>query len=593
MTTSHGRRIQSRRALAIMAWVSLMGVAGLLWYGQEKGVIRIQAWEPAALLLSAYSAFLAIFGWLLFAPERRSAEESPALFFSGMLTLIPPCFIAYHLMPPSSPLRGWLTLGIFVFGLIAILSPLPDEVFAVPRDRKSYLQPLTDSYLSVLDAEEPPLDLQSLVPRSYRTLTRDDSGTTTTLEQGLPPTGNSGVARDPWTDPFYGTGRSLSQVGSSQRSAYSESRTRSADPRPATAPLREPVSEISVVDATDRESAYRNPPDRGTSLGRTFRRDSSSPDQSPNEHRDRSELQTGEFSPGSAQEHPGTSSPPPLSVIPPAPPSEQVLSSTAIRPPMIPRSAFAPRESRTPNYKTPAASTPTSPARPPLTEPYRRTPPAVGFQSPSAPVNSPPASPAIPRELPSLQAPATDPLFGLGAMTAAAPLASSATYDDLLQSAVAEFSTRTNPSQPIPQSNLYELDRRIKELQVDDDDEEDFSRDSSSSSTMSPATRTSPLNDVKMERIKDEFGGEMVDGTIRVFFEVGQKRAHLHVPFSPPLGGLPEVECEAIGDDSVRCKVAVRQTYGIRIEARRSDASRALNTEIGFAAVYTPPSRRS
>ena len=71
------------------------------------------------------------------------------------------------------------------------------------------------------------------------------------------------------------------------------------------------------------------------------------------------------------------------------------------------------------------------------------------------------------------------------------------------------------------------------------------------------------------------------------------KRAHLHVPFSPPLEGLPEVECEAISDDSVRCKVAVRQPYGIRIEARRSDASVALHTDVGFAAVYTPPSRRS
>ena len=51
MTSSHGRRIQSRRALAIMAWVSLVVIAGMLWYGQENGVIRIQAWEPAALLL--------------------------------------------------------------------------------------------------------------------------------------------------------------------------------------------------------------------------------------------------------------------------------------------------------------------------------------------------------------------------------------------------------------------------------------------------------------------------------------------------------------------------------------------------------------
>ena len=149
-----------------------------------------------------------------------------------------------------------------------------------------------------------------------------------------------------------------------------------------------------------------------------------------------------------------------------------------------------------------------------------------------------------------------------------------------------------------PATNVFELDRRIKEeeaqdLQEIDSDINSTMKNSTMNSAVTPTTRTSPLSDVKMERIKDEYGGEMVDGTIGVFFEVGQKRAHLHVPFSPPLEGLPEVECEAINDDSVRCKVAVRQPYGIRIEARRSDASRALNTEIGFAAVYTPSSRRS
>ena len=183
-------------------------------------------------------------------------------------------------------------------------------------------------------------------------------------------------------------------------------------------------------------------------------------------------------------------------------------------------------------------------------------------------------------------------MLGLGSMTAAAPLASSATFDDALKSAVAEFTTVTEPSRQ-PVTNIFELDRQIKAEQAHNLRDIDAESDSATKSTASPTARTSPLNDVKMERIKDEYGGEMVDGTIRVFFEVGQKRAHLHVPFSPPLEGLPEVECEAVSDDSVRCKVAVRQPYGIRIEARRSDASRALNTDIGFAAVYTPPSRRS
>ena len=142
------------------------------------------------------------------------------------------------------------------------------------------------------------------------------------------------------------------------------------------------------------------------------------------------------------------------------------------------------------------------------------------------------------------------------------------------------------------ETDLRELDRRIREQEAKDEQDEHLEGDSVMQSAMSPTARTSPLNDVKMERLKDDLGGEMIDGTIRVFFEVGQKRAHLHVPFSPPLAGLPEVECEAVSDDSVRCKVAVRQPYGIRIEARRSDASRALQTDIGFAAVYTPSPRR-
>ena len=604
MTSSHGRRIQSRRALAIMAWVSLVIVAGLLWYGQENGIIRIQAWEPAALLLSAYSAFLAIFGWLLFAPERRSTEESPALFFSGMLTLIPPCFIAYHLMPPSSPLRGWLTLGIFVFGLIAILSPLPDEVFAVPRDRKSYLQPLTDCYLSALDVEEPQLDLQNLLPRSYRTFTGLTSDRESIRDTGQA-TSSAGTPRDPWTDPFYGTGRSLSQVGSSRKSTYSESRSRGSD---------------------RYQNEYRERP------------------QTPID-----ELALGpvhEFSPPTLTM---SLTPPPLPPIPPAIPSE-VITSGFSRPPMMARSAFAPRESRAPNFQpattsSPAASEtsanpkPASTGRRPLTEPVGRTTPAVGFQTPpvSRPITSspPPAPsyrgspPVVPQQRPAAPAPLiADTMLGLGSMTAAAPSASSATFDDVLKSAVAEFTTVTEPSRGAPKTadvlrplldtetrpsdsrvpnqrtsaaaavrlpapNIFELDRQIKEEEAQDTQEIDSEIDSTAKTTLTLTTRTSPLSDVTMERIKDEFGGEMVDGTIRVFFEVGQKRAHLHVPFSPPLEGLPEVECEAISDDSVRCKVAVRQPYGIRIEARRSDASVALHTDVGFAAVYTPPSRRS
>ena len=642
MTTSHGRRIQSRRALAMMAWVSLVVIAGLLWYGQENDLIRIQAWEPAALMLSAYAAFLAIFGWLLFAPERKSAEESPALFFSGMLTLIPPCFIAYHLMPPSSPIRGWLTLGVFVFGLIAILSPLPDEVFAVPRDRKSYLQPLTDCYLSILDVEAPQLELESLVPRTYSGMA--ERGT----QDRQPPT-TGGGPRDPWTDPFYGTGRQMSEVGSARRATYSESRSRSSDAKFDGAPLREPSSRL-VEDPEESVTLYgpATPAYRST------------------------------FPPVPT---PPTLTPPP---VPPVPVTTLPLSQETFdltRAPMTARSAFAARESRTPNYQPAATQSPGGPTpvdrsatsivttvvRRPLTDPGGPARPAVGFQSPPAlrPVTSSPppvpsylapvsapvpvqpltsvqmptrsplqralselnrdetnraasadvstpaarrtavpqVTPPAPRELTSRPATAvTSPSSGLDATGVTPSLASPATNDDALRSAVSEFRSLTDPASS--ESTLRELDRRMKELEADDEQDNevesvtsgrsDSPQTSAVLSGASPSAGTpSRLNDVRMERIKDEYGGEMIDGTIKVFFEVGQKRAHLHVPFSPPLPGVPEVECEPIGDDSVRLKVGVRQPYGIRIEARRSEAGKALNTEIGFAAVYTSPARRT
>lgn len=145
------------------------------------------------------------------------------------------------------------------------------------------------------------------------------------------------------------------------------------------------------------------------------------------------------------------------------------------------------------------------------------------------------------------------------------------------------------------------MDREIREQELRSEQDESPSEDLEESlmeartpSVGAGVTRTVQQStaDMRLERIRDDHGGEMVEGTIQVFFEVGQKRAHLHVPFSPPLAGLPEVECEPASDDQVRLKVAVRQPYGVRIEARRAEASESLRTEISFAAVYTPPTRR-
>jgi hypothetical protein len=148
------------------------------------------------------------------------------------------------------------------------------------------------------------------------------------------------------------------------------------------------------------------------------------------------------------------------------------------------------------------------------------------------------------------------------------------------QSSSAPSANRQSPS-------LHELDRQFSQLEAEEEKEKDTRLQEEVVSRATPKRSAQTNGDISMERIADEHGGEMIEGTIKVFFEIGQKRAHLHVPFSPPLGGQPEVECEPAHDDGVRVKVAVRQPYGIRIEARRTEAEDALRSEVSFAAVYT------
>ncbi|MFV0443230.1 MAG: hypothetical protein ACK5Q5_06640 [Planctomycetaceae bacterium] len=65
----------------------------------------------------------------------------------------------------------------------------------------------------------------------------------------------------------------------------------------------------------------------------------------------------------------------------------------------------------------------------------------------------------------------------------------------------------------------------------------------------------------------------------------------LHIPISPPLTTIPEVECEPLDDAAIEIQVAAAFTYGIRLELRRSTAAVApLHTTIGVvisAPVHT------
>lgn len=629
MTSPHGRRLQTRRALAILTWATLTVCAWLLWYGQRKDIIRIQAWEPAALVLSAYATFLSIFGWMLFSPGNRSAEESPGLFFSGMLTLIPPCFIAYNLMPDNSPLRPWLTIGVFLFGILAIMSPLPKEVFAVPRDRRSYLQPLTDAYLSELNTEAPEIRFDNLLPKTQFWLTQPEADTR-----------QPETARDPWADPFYGTGRQMSRVGVSQSRRNEPSAsdlaavgvmgysTQRIEPQE---PPRFDANRSNV--AGDRQHRAVEGAPRGASITMP---------------------QTGSRRPLT---EPGqTKSAPTPAIVPVNVPSLPVPGPTAFVPPASTARDMAPPP--LPRNVPPASQA--SALAPPLSPPSKpSTSSSMGFQSPGQVVNRPAVTPPQPVTLnppsrssgtpapvrplsdgttPSIKPVSTDVMATLAsgmlggnvaaaASTAAAAVSAPAVakltettrpltdsiearasevrsivesvqrtespaapqaFVDRGRTEVSRSLPSTTPVSPVaerPSPSLQELDRQLRELEAEE--EAELKQETATPARATPARSTQSNGDVTMERIADEHGGEMIEGTIKVFFEIGQKRAHLHVPFAPPLGGMPEVECEPAHDDGVRVKVAVRQPYGIRIEARRTEAAEALRSEVSFAAVFT------
>jgi len=561
MTTSRSRRIQSRRALAILAWVMLAVVAWLLWHGQRENLIRIQAWEPAALLLSAYATFLAIFGWLLFSPGLKSAEESPGLFFAGLLTLIPPCYIAYNLMPVNSPLRPWLTLGVFIFGLFAIVSPLPPEVFAVPRDRKSYLQPLTDAYLSVLDVEEPVVHFENVAPETRYWLTRPAPEESQRRDT---------VTRDPWVDPFSGTGRRMSRVGT-EPTARSAEKSRSNEQRKATppafpvhVPLPPPLplsqSPAGVSSGSAGPAVDVSMPLRQDNLAAP--RHSSAASRSIAEFESRND------------QIDSTSSPLPLSQAAPAPrrpltePTQKTSSTVGFQLPL-------------------PAIHPESPVPPPLPLTQKPAPSLrdATHSFTAAPGQKPIPIPAATLPLMPPPLPVTSPDLGFGTSQTSSPPA--------LRPASTPVA-RQDPASEAGFASLQELDRHFREQAEADEREEKKSvqEHSAPSAPSSDRSVSSSTGNVSMERFRDEHGGEMIEGTIKVFFEIGQKRAHLHVPFSPPLPGLPEVECEPTGEEPIRLKIAVRQPYGIRIEARRTESADPLNTEISFAAVYTPGPRR-
>ncbi|MFM7059399.1 MAG: hypothetical protein ACKO2P_21005 [Planctomycetota bacterium] len=282
MIRSQGRRLQSRRSAAVMIWVSMVLLALLLWRSRVDGQIQSLVWEPAVLVLSAFVTFLSLFGWLLFWPDRSTTEESPLLFLAGLLTLIPPCVIAWLMMPPGAVLRPWLSMALLIFGILTMLSPIPAELFRVPRERRHWLQLVTDASLSLLDVEPPRVSFDNVQPQTHFRLTRPldqpqsdplSSARSLGREQERE-RDTEEPTRDPWEDPFRGTGRRLSRVrdaaaaatgGGAAAATVSRTATTTAGPAAVTGPAV-PQTPPPVPVPRLLQQQFPNPPVAGSSV---------------------------------------------------------------------------------------------------------------------------------------------------------------------------------------------------------------------------------------------------------------------------------------------------------------------------------------
>lgn len=63
--------------------------------------------------------------------------------------------------------------------------------------------------------------------------------------------------------------------------------------------------------------------------------------------------------------------------------------------------------------------------------------------------------------------------------------------------------------------------------------------------------------------------GEVLEVSAALDFAPGEQRISLHLPISPPLSSVPEVECEPWEGEDLELQVGAAYPHGVRIDARR------------------------
>lgn len=638
------RSSRNRRVVALMGWGCLLFTAFVLWNARQSGSIRAVTDEPVAFILAAFAAFVSVFAWMLYNPDRRSVAESPSLFLASTATLFPPSIIGFCLMPIDSPLRWWLALGLFLLCVIAVLSHVPDEFFGVPRGRHTYLTPipafdrvegtvldpnaswfkLEDLSRVVLDTERP-----SLVPRSYLqrgeptgrtpTATRAEVRPLSEVDDILGTDFDLGLLDDELTfddRPSSQTSQRQSPVArSTQRNEETASKTRQPVPlrerfrrgsstkgaqsyatlnpesgrlRTSQRVRREVARQSSTGQTRDRKLRHASSLHIEGLKGRTTGGDYSTRTSASGTASglSRSPLPAGNGKPQSYAQNESTDSSAGHKSVEGSSDGDTAYSSNREsvresrqqrkRQQKQRREEAAERAQEAERQRTRESHQSRDKNRQQTRSPEHRQ---TARKESSSSVLS-----AVPMPL--------DPVAPPQGFLEEPP----ATPNQLMGQTIQRETGRDTPepSQPVERTGRRSRYERNEDRETESGSSRKRSRAVLDSTAAPPTQRVQPSRSSTSQQQQQEFdrtsetdGSELVEGVMPIHFGKGQKRANVHIPFSPPLRGMPEVECECVGGEDVRLKVPVRQSYGIRIEARRTNADQPLDAEIGFSAVYT------
>ncbi|MCH5376296.1 MAG: hypothetical protein JJ992_20185 [Planctomycetes bacterium] len=93
----------------------------------------------------------------------------------------------------------------------------------------------------------------------------------------------------------------------------------------------------------------------------------------------------------------------------------------------------------------------------------------------------------------------------------------------------------------------------------------------------------------RIVRARDERGAEVVYGTVRCEFAVGQRQQNVHIAFCPPLRSIAEFTADQVSGSAVQVKAVMVEIFGVGLEVKLASPSKEqAEVQIQFFAFEKP-----